>query len=155
LDSVQHRASPERSIPDQHASLHDESGALHSRVRGSLGGGALVFANLKCIYRIEHMPSGNKHITETLYAAVLTLLLSRRLSPPLVRRCTAPPARFPFARWSRLFATVASDLLDLVLSRHDRHHRQQRIERLLRFESPDPNRARIPLAFRAQQGLYQ
>src|SRR5262249_48564193 len=86
----------------------------------------LLFRELKCIYRIAHMPSGTKHITEPLlYAAVLTLLLSRRLYRPLVRRWTAPPARLPFDRCSRLFATVASDLLDLVLSRHDRHIRQQ------------------------------
>jgi hypothetical protein len=59
----------------------------------------------------------------------------------------------PLDRWATLVATVAHDLLDLLLSRHDREHRLRRIQRFLRAEARDPNRARIPLPFRAQMGL--
>lgn len=116
----------------------------------------LLFRELKCTYRIEHMPSANKQITESLiYAALLSLVLSRRLHKALAERWKLDPRRLPFDRWSRLVASVAHDLLDLALSRHDREHRQRRLERLLRAEATDPNRTRVPLFFRAQEGVYQ
>ena len=116
----------------------------------------LLFRELKCTYRIEHMPSGNRHVTETLiYAALLTLLISRRLHRVLTRRWRLDRRRLTFDRWARLVAAVAHDLLDIVLSRHDREHRQRRVERLLRAEAIDPNKARVPLPYRAQRGLLQ
>jgi len=116
----------------------------------------LLFRELKCTYRIEHMPSGNKHVTETLiYAALLTLLISRRLHRLLTRRWRLDRRRLTLDRWGHLVATVAADLLDIALSRHDREHRQRRVERLLRAEAIDPNKARLPLPYRAQRGLLQ
>jgi len=47
------------------------------------------------------------------------------------------------------------DLLDLLLCRRDRGHRQRRIVRFLRAEANDPNRARIPLPCRAQAGVLR
>ena len=116
----------------------------------------LLFRELKSHYRIEHMPSKSKCITEALiYASLLTLLVSRRLHRALTRRWRIERRRLPFDRWARLVAALAPDLLDIVLCRHDRRHRQKRIDRLLRAEATDPNRARIALPYRAQQGLYQ
>jgi putative transposase len=74
----------------------------------------LLFRELKSVYRIEHMPSANKHVTETLiYAALLTLAFSRR-----IYRALAPKSldrlRMPLDRWAILIAAVADDLLDLM-----------------------------------------
>jgi hypothetical protein len=113
----------------------------------------LLFRELKGVYRIEQMPSENKHVTEALiYAALLTLAPSRRIYRTLAPR---PLDRFrmPLDRWAILVAIVAHEIFDLMLSRRDRAYRLRRIERFLRAEATDPNRARIPLPFRAQMGL--
>ena len=116
----------------------------------------LLFRELKCSYRIEQMPSGNKHVTEALiYAALLTLVLSRRLYRTLTQRWKIDKKRLPFDRWAVLVSTIAQDLLDVAITRHDRQHRLRRIERFLRAEATDPNLARIPLPYRAQQGICQ
>ncbi len=105
---------------------------------------------------MKHMPSANRHVTETLiYATLLTLLLSRRLYRALRKRWRLDPRRMPFDRWAVLLAAVADDLLALVLKRHDRDWRASRIERFLRREATDPNAARNPLPYRAQSGVYQ
>jgi IS4 transposase len=115
----------------------------------------LLFRELKCSYRLEHLPSASQHVTETLiYAALLTLVLSRRLHRTLTRRWRVPDSRLPFDRWAVLVATLAHDLLDVALSRHDRTYRQRRIECLLRAEALDPNRNRHHLIHKAQLGIH-
>jgi putative transposase len=115
----------------------------------------LLFRELKSVYRIDQMPSGNRHVTETLiYAALLTLTLNRRLYRELIRRHKLDPQRLPLDRWAILFAAVADELLVLSLHRRDRTWRARRIQSFFRAEATDPNRARIPLPYRAQQGLY-
>ena len=55
--------------------------------------------------------------SETLIcAALLTLVLSRRLHPTLARRWRVDRLHSPLDRWSRLTASVAQDLLAIVLS---------------------------------------
>jgi len=72
----------------------------------------LLFRELKGSYRLGQMPSANRHVTETLiYAALLTLLVSRRLYRALRTRWRLDPRRLPFDRWAVLVATVADDLL--------------------------------------------
>jgi IS4 transposase len=116
----------------------------------------LLFRELKGPYRLGHMPSANRHVTETLiYATLLTLLLSRQLYRALRARWRLDPRRMPFDRWAVLLAAVADDLLALVLKRHDRDWRASRIERFLRREATDPNAARTPLPYRAQSGVYR
>ena len=115
----------------------------------------LLFRELKSVYRIDQMPSGNRYVTETLiYAALLTLPLTRRLYRELIRRHKLDPRRLPLDRWARLFAAVADELLILSLNRRDRTWRARRIQSFFRAEATDPDRARIPLPYRAQQGLY-
>jgi len=115
----------------------------------------LLFRELKSVYRIDQMPSGNRHVTETLiYAALLTLTLNRRLYRELIRRHKLDPQRLPLDRWTILFAAVADELLVLSLHRRERTWRARRIQSFFRAEATDPNRARIPLPYRAQQGLY-
>ena len=114
----------------------------------------LLFRELKSHYRLDHAPSANRHVTETLiYAAVLALLASRALRRALLRRARLDPSRLPFDRWALLFATIADDLLAMLLSRHDRLHRIRRLERFLRAEACDPNRTRISLPHKAQVGI--
>lgn len=116
----------------------------------------LLFREIKGAYRIEQMPSANKSITEVLiYAALLTLLLSRRLLNALNARWRLPRQRIPFDRWAVLFGAIAHDLLDAILHRRGRAWRLQCTERFLRAEATDPNRKRIPLAHKAQQGIYR
>ena len=115
----------------------------------------LLFRELKTRYRLDNLPSANRHITETLiYASLLTLAVSRRLYQTLTKRWRTTTPRMPFDRWAALVTTVADELLALLLSRHDRADRQARIERFLKAEAVDPNSARIPLAHRAQLGRY-
>ena len=66
----------------------------------------LLFRELKGTYRIEQMPSANKHVSETLiYAALLSLATSRRI----YRLLTPTPLdrfRMPLDRFATLLAVV-------------------------------------------------
>lgn len=115
----------------------------------------LLFREFEGSYRLGQMPSADRHVTKTLiYAAPLTLLVIRRLYRALRARWRLDPRRLPFDRWAVLVATVADDLLDIALNRHDRDWRASRVERFLRREAVDPNAARIPLPYRAQSGVH-
>jgi len=114
----------------------------------------LLFRELKSSYRIDQMPSANKNITETLiFAALLCLVISRRILRSIVRRYRLDPERIPFDRWAALLGQIAEHLLEIALPSRSPPFR--RLERFLRTEAIDPNRARIPLYFRAQNGVYQ
>lgn len=114
----------------------------------------LLFRELKSHYRIDQMPSANKHITETLiFAALLSLVLSRKLYRSVTTRYRLDPQRLPFDRWAMLLAQVAHQLLTIALGRRSRPHHHARLERFLSSEAIDPNRARIPLPARAEAGL--
>jgi len=115
----------------------------------------LLFRELKTHYRLDHMPSGNRFISESLlYAAVLTLVVSRRLHRLVRRRYKLSRAELPLDRWARLVASISQPLLDIALSPRRNAPCERRLLTYLRNEGPDPNRARPSLATRAQQGLY-
>jgi len=113
----------------------------------------LFFRELKLIYRVEQMPTRKRFVSEILiYAAILSLLLSRRLRDRLL------PAAAPFAveRWARLFATFALDLLNITFgSLRACAAEAKRLANLLRREAPDPNRTRLNLLARAQKGVWR
>jgi IS4 transposase len=113
----------------------------------------LFFRELKLIHRIEKMRTRNPLVVETLiYAALLSLLLSRRLRERLLPRHT----RFAPERWARLFAHFALDLLNLVFApRRGLATAARRLERLLRREAPDPNLTRPNLLARAQDAHFR
>jgi IS4 transposase len=104
----------------------------------------LLFKELKSHYRIEDMPSRKRTVVEALFlAAVLTLLVSRRLLV-LVREWLRRRDRYATeARWAAVFATFAGDLLQVVtapatlavaLARH--------VEKALVAEAANPSRTR-------------
>jgi putative transposase len=115
----------------------------------------LMFRELKSKYRLNHTRSKSRHVTECLvYAALLTLVLSRKLYQVLLSRWRADRRRFPFDRWATLVASIAVDLLDLLISRHDRRLRERKLDTFLRTEALDPNAHRLTLATRAEMGHY-
>jgi IS4 transposase len=113
----------------------------------------LFFRELKLIYRVEQMPTRKRFVSEILiYAAILSLLLSRRLRDRLL----PPAAAFAVERWARLFATFALDILNITFgSLKACAAEAKRLANLLRREAPDPNRNRLNLLARAQKGVWR
>jgi IS4 transposase len=111
----------------------------------------LFFRELKLTHRLEQLPTRKRFVAEALiHAALLSLLLSRRLQQQLFPCCQ----RFAPERWARLFATFALHILAIVMARRSRSA-ERRLVRLLRREAPDPNRARRNLLERAQFGRFR
>lgn len=111
----------------------------------------LFFRELKLTHRLEQLPTRKRFVAEALiYAALLSLLLSRRLQQQLL------PRHQPFApeRWARLFATFALDILAVFLSRRPPATAERRLARTLRNEAPDPNH-RHNLLQRVQLGRFR
>ena len=107
----------------------------------------LLFRELKSQYRIADMPSGKRHVVEALvYAAILTLLASRRLLAEVRRKLGNAAARVPAQRWSAIFAAVAQELLVLMVQppRETRLTARQ-VSTMVLHEAVDPNAARLPL----------
>jgi IS4 transposase len=111
----------------------------------------LLFRELKHCYHLESMPSAKPHIVEALlYAAVLTLLASRKLLLAACRWATLAEERVPFERWARLFVSSASDFLAIILdSALMARERERRLLPFLAREAPDPNVRRPLLLERA------
>jgi len=112
----------------------------------------LFFRELKTAYRLDQLPTRKRFVVEALiYAAVLSLLLSRRLKEKLFRNHAATAIE----RWARVFACLALDILVLVLDVKAYSIRlARRLVRLLRVETPDPNKRRPPLLARAQLAVF-
>jgi putative transposase len=111
----------------------------------------LFFRELKLTHRLEQLPTRNRFVSESLlYAALLSLLISRRLR----ERLLPPDAAFAVERWARLFAEAALEILNLTFgSMKACSVAAKGLARLLRREAPDPNRKRRNLLQRAQLGL--
>ena len=104
----------------------------------------LLFRELKSSYQLESMPSCKSHVVEAfLYASFLTLLASRSLLLAVRRWGALEQRRTPMERWARLFASVAPDLLPLLLDPPCMAPARERpILLFLLAEAPDPNRTR-------------
>jgi IS4 transposase len=110
----------------------------------------LFFRELKLTHRLEQMPTRKRFVAEALiYAALLSLLLSRRLHALLRRNQPLVPER-----WARIFATFSLDILEIALSRRP-STLERRLLRVLRREAADPNRNRPKLLERAQLGYLR
>jgi len=107
----------------------------------------LLFRELKSRYRMEDMPSANKHVVHTLlYAAVLTLVVSRRLLEVAQKKLGSEAARVPIERWAVVFADVAGKLLEMILlPPRKTKHAEGRVTEFILHEAVDPNRGRPSL----------
>ena len=117
----------------------------------------LLFKELKTHYRIEDMPSGKTIVVEVLlYAALLTMVVSRRLLALVRRRLAALAERIPEQRWAALFVSVSHELLTTA-TRPLRAVRPllHRLERVLLHESVDPNAARHGLLASIEQRSHR
>jgi IS4 transposase len=115
----------------------------------------LFFRELKSHYRLDQLPTKNRHISECLiYAAFLTLVLARKLYQHLLSPRSQHRRRLPFDRWAALVAGISQELLQLILSRRDRRFREHKLARYLRREAVDPNATRMTLATRAEIGIF-
>jgi IS4 transposase len=116
----------------------------------------LAFRELKSQYRAHQMPSSKRHIVEALlFAAFITFMVSRALQEK-VRSALREDLRERVRdeRWAGLFASVACELLALVLRRpaHARDS-EPHLSATLLPEAVDPNRARFGLRQRAEAGI--
>jgi putative transposase len=117
----------------------------------------LLFRELKSQYRIEHIPSKNRYVSESLlYSALLCLAMSRRLYHVIRERLQMDSSRMTFDRWSILFFGIAMDLLELLIG-PKRYYRylETRLTEFIRFEVQDPNVKRKTLIQKAQIGVLQ
>jgi len=107
----------------------------------------LLFRELKSRYRMEDLPSGNKHVVLTLlYAAVLTLVVSRQLLEVVLKKLGPRAGRVPLERWAVVFAEVAGRLLEmLLLPPRETRRIERRVAAFLLHEAVDPNRGRPSL----------
>jgi len=107
----------------------------------------LLFKELKSSYRLDEIPSRKSAVVEALlYAALLTFVASRRLLQVLHEALAEHARRLKTQRWAKLFATLAPDLLLLVLwPAHETRALTQHLNTLLLHEAPDPNVQRLSL----------
>jgi putative transposase len=108
----------------------------------------LVFKELKQNYRIDDMPTRKKVVVEALlYAAIITLVVSRRLLA-LVRSAVLAQYenRLPVRRWAAVLGAIMGDIL-LLAVRPPREIKElrRRVARTLRHEAIDPNKTRQSL----------
>lgn len=118
----------------------------------------LFFRELKSRYRAEDLPSSKRHVVETLlYAALITLAVSRTLLAALRKKLGSLGARVPDERWAALFAELAREILKIVLRRSAHAIVLARdLERALLHEAVDPNAGRALLRQRVESGTqYQ
>lgn len=107
----------------------------------------LLFKELKQNYRIDDLPTRKRVVIEALlYAAIISLVASRRLLA-LARNARPEHAdRFPPRRWAAAFEAVLADVLLLVICppRQTRElHR--RVVKTLLHEAVDPSKSRLNL----------
>jgi len=103
------------------------------------------------------MPSSKRVVVEVLlYAALLTLVVSRRLLALVRRRLRAMADRTPEQRWGAVFVSVAHELLS-VATRPLAATRPllRRLDKVLLHEAVDPNAARHGLLASVEQRTHR
>lgn len=114
----------------------------------------LLFKELKTYFRLEDMPSSKAVIVEALlYAALLTLVASRRVLDVVRKHLRDTADRVPAMRWAAIFISVAHELLLVVTRRTVSSRRALRdVARLMFYEALDPNRKRHGLLRAVETG---
>lgn len=117
----------------------------------------LLFKELKSNYRMDNLPSKKRHAVEALvYAAILTLIVSRRIIEELRTQRKIANERLPRLRWAVLFESVATILLMIMI----RPPAQTRTlvtltSSMLIHEAVDPNLSRSGLVNRVENGTHE
>jgi hypothetical protein len=111
----------------------------------------LLFKELQTHYRIEQLPSAKREVVESLvYAAILTLIISRRLLAALRRRL--PEGRsIPPLLWAAVFSGIASDVLGALLRNLPHLAPPQNVWDLLMSQAMDPHLGRPTAPVRMTQ----
>lgn len=107
----------------------------------------LVFRELKSRFEMDAMPSSKAHIVESLlYASFITMVVSRSLLRHIRNGLGSLAQRCPVERWSAIFRTVASELLNILLfPAVEAKFLARRLWVMLRKEVIDPNAGRVLL----------
>lgn len=113
----------------------------------------LLFRELKGSYRLEDLPSSKRHVVECLiYATILTLAASRALYRSVAAHMKVAASRMPEERWGVVFASVALDILKVVVGRREaREAIGSQVLWYLQHEAIDPNVGRSLLLARTQR----
>jgi putative transposase len=111
----------------------------------------LAFRELKSQYAMESMPSSKSHIVEALlYAAFLTMVVSRRWLRMLRLKMGKLSERCRTEQWATIFRMVAADLLAILLRPcQEAEGIARRLMPMIREEIVDPNASRAHLLTRA------
>lgn len=115
----------------------------------------LLFKELKTHYRLDDMPSRKRVVVEILlYAAIVTLLVSRRFLAVLRQRLAPDQAeRLRHQRWASVFVSIAQDLLFVATAPYPLvRNLEGRLSRFIIHEAVDPNRSRLSLLQAAEHG---
>jgi IS4 transposase len=117
----------------------------------------LLFKELKTHYHLEELPSSKPHVVKALvYAAALTLLVSRCLLHAVRRVLGRQRERLKSHRWAMLVATLAADILILLLRPpHETRLLERNLSRMLLHEAPDPNVNRLSLLQAVEAGVHR
>jgi IS4 transposase len=115
----------------------------------------LLFKEMKSHYGMEGLPSRKNPIVETLlYATVVTLVVSRRLLRAVRSALSSLGRVIPVGRWAAIFATVALEILNLLLAPlRAARDRARGLEAMLLHEAVDPNLSRHLLLARVENGV--
>ena len=115
----------------------------------------LLFKELKSHYRLAELPTRKGRIVEALIlSSIITLLVSRRLLDAVRKRLRRLRHRIPEGRWAALFATAALNILSLVtLPARAAKTLARLVEPMLLQEAVDPNKSRLLLLQRVDQGV--
>jgi IS4 transposase len=115
----------------------------------------ILFRQLKSQFRLEDMPSANRHTVHALlYATLITLAVSRAFLHALRRKLGDLAERIPHERWAVLFATLAQSLLTVLLTSRRRGPRRERdLLAVMLKEAIDPNRTRAGGLLAIVEGL--
>lgn len=117
----------------------------------------LLFRELKSHYRLEELPSRKPEVVKALvYAAALTLMVSRCLLHAVRRALGDGAERLKHHRWAILVSSNAADLLRLVLRPpRQTQYLDRDLQKLLLYEAPDPNVRRSSLLQAVEAGAHQ
>lgn len=104
----------------------------------------ILFRQLKGDFRIDQFPTSNRHAVDALiYAAIITLVVSRAFLLLLRGRDRALADRIPHERWAAVFAALSSFILEQLLAgRRKSKRRRKDILHVMLKEMIDPNLTR-------------